>query len=169
MRVVMVEVGRNACEMELEDSLASMQHAVGGLIQAVYEPGGRNAALICNEEGKLLGLPLNRALRDEEGEIHVLHLRGTDRQRELHISYGRADCLLARTFCQAGILRQRRWSDHLRTGGGTVPIGCTLTAHRKRVPIGSLPAFWYVPSAGGTLLGLRYYSAAMICSQYAFS
>ena len=64
MRVVMVEVGRNACEMELEDSLASMQHAVGGLIQAVYEPGGRNAALICNEEGKLLGLPLNRALRD---------------------------------------------------------------------------------------------------------
>ena len=70
MRVVMVEVGRNACEMELEDSLASMQHAVGGLIQAVYEPGGRNAALICNEEGKLLGLPLNRALRDEEGEIY---------------------------------------------------------------------------------------------------
>lgn len=70
MRVVMVEVGRNACEMELEDSLASMQRAVGGLIQAVYEPGGRNAALICNEEGKLLGLPLNRALRDEEGEIY---------------------------------------------------------------------------------------------------
>ena len=70
MRVGMVEVGRKACEMELEDSLASMQRAVGGLIQAVYEPGGRNAALICNEEGKLLGLPLNRALRDEEGEIY---------------------------------------------------------------------------------------------------
>lgn len=59
MRVVMVEVGRKACEMELEDSLASMQRAVGGLIQAVYEPGGRDASLICNEEGKLLGLPLN--------------------------------------------------------------------------------------------------------------
>jgi hypothetical protein len=70
MRVVMVEVGRKACEMELEDSLASMQRAVGGLIQAVYEPGGRDAALICNEEGKLLGLPLNRALRDENGEIY---------------------------------------------------------------------------------------------------
>ena len=38
MRVVMVEVGRKACEMELEDGLASMQRAVGGLIQAVYEP-----------------------------------------------------------------------------------------------------------------------------------
>ena len=70
MRVVMVEVGRKACEMELEDSLARMQRAVGGLIQAVYEPGGRDAALICNDEGKLLGLPLNRALRDEEGEIY---------------------------------------------------------------------------------------------------
>ena len=69
MRVVMVEVGRKACEMELEDSLASMQRAVGGLIQAVYEPGGRDAALICNDEGKLLGLPLNRVLRDENGEI----------------------------------------------------------------------------------------------------
>ena len=70
MRVVMVEVGRKACEMELEDSLASMQRAVGGFIQAVYEPGGRDAALICNEEGKLLGLPLNRALRDEDGKIY---------------------------------------------------------------------------------------------------
>lgn len=70
MRVVMVEVGRKACEMELEDSLASMQRAVGGLIQAVYEPGGRDAALICNEEGKLLGLPLNRALRNEDGKIY---------------------------------------------------------------------------------------------------
>lgn len=47
-----------------------MQRTVGGLIQAVYEPGGRDAALICNEEGKLLGLPLNRALRDEDGEIY---------------------------------------------------------------------------------------------------
>lgn len=44
MRVVMVEVGRKACEMELEDGLASMQRAVGGLIQAVYEPRGRAAS-----------------------------------------------------------------------------------------------------------------------------
>lgn len=70
MRVVMVEVGRKAYEMELEDSLASMQRAVGGLIQAVYEPGGRDAALICNDEGKLLDLPLNRALRDWDGKIY---------------------------------------------------------------------------------------------------
>ena len=70
MRVVMVETGRKAYEMELENGLGSMQRTVGGLIQAVYEPGGRDAALICNEEGKLLELPLNRALRDEDGEIY---------------------------------------------------------------------------------------------------
>ena len=56
--------------MELEDSLGAMQRCVGGTIEAVYEPGGRNAALICNDEGKLLNLPLNRALRDEAGEIY---------------------------------------------------------------------------------------------------
>lgn len=70
MRIIMVEPERSPYEMELEDSLGSMQCAVGGLIQAVYEPGGRDAALICNDEGKLLELPLNRALRDKDGEIY---------------------------------------------------------------------------------------------------
>lgn len=56
--------------MELEDSLGAMRRRVGGNIEVVYEPGGRDAALICNDDGKLLGLPLNRALRDEEGEIY---------------------------------------------------------------------------------------------------
>ena len=70
MRIIMVEPERRPYEMELEDSLGAMQRCVGGTIEAVYEPGGRNAALICNDEGKLLNLPLNRALRDEEGEIY---------------------------------------------------------------------------------------------------
>ena len=70
MRIVIVEQGRKPYETELERDLESMQHCVGGDIEAVYEPGGRGAALICNDEGKLLNLPLNRALRDEEGEIY---------------------------------------------------------------------------------------------------
>ena len=40
-----------------------------GPIQAVY-PYEDPVALICNEEGKLIGLPLNRALRDDTGEIY---------------------------------------------------------------------------------------------------
>ena len=38
-------------------------------IQAVY-PYEDPVALICNEDGKFMGLPLNRALRDDTGEIY---------------------------------------------------------------------------------------------------
>ena len=47
MRIVIVEQGRKPYETELERDLESMQHCVGGTIEAVYEPGGRDAALIC--------------------------------------------------------------------------------------------------------------------------
>ena len=70
MRIIIVEGGKKPYEAELEHNLESMRRCVGGDIEAVYEPGGRDAALVCNDEGKLLGLPLNRALRDEEGEIY---------------------------------------------------------------------------------------------------
>lgn len=47
-----------------------MQRTVGGPIQAVY-PFEEPVALICHEEGKLLSLPLNRALRSPDtGEIY---------------------------------------------------------------------------------------------------
>ena len=46
-----------------------MQQVVGGYIQAIF-PVDDPVALVCNEEGKLLGLPLNRSLRDEEGDIY---------------------------------------------------------------------------------------------------
>ena len=101
--------------MELEDSLGAMQRCVGGTIEAVYEPGGRDAALICNDEGKLLGLPLNRALRDEEGEIYDV-VAG---QRELYFPDRRAGGLLAEALCQAGVLCSGKWQDNLCTGGGT--------------------------------------------------
>ena len=70
MRIIIVEGGKRPYEAEVEHDLESMRHCVGGDIEAVYEPGGRDAALICNDEGKLLNLPLNRALRDEKGEIY---------------------------------------------------------------------------------------------------
>ena len=70
MRIIIVEGGKRPYEAELEHDLESMRRCVGGNIEAVYEPGGRDAALICNDEGKLLNLPLNRALRDEEGKIY---------------------------------------------------------------------------------------------------
>ena len=54
---------------DIDAGLESMQQIVGGLIEALY-PFDEPVALICNEEGKLLNLPLNRALRDDEGNVY---------------------------------------------------------------------------------------------------
>ena len=69
MRVLKIEPGKKPEVLELEDWLEEMQKVVGGYIQVLY-PFDDPVALVCNEEGKLLGLPPNRALRDEEGEIY---------------------------------------------------------------------------------------------------
>lgn len=69
MRVVLVEPGQTARIAEIGSSLEEMQKTVGGYIQAVY-PFEETVCLVCNEEGKLQGLPLNRALRDEDNHIY---------------------------------------------------------------------------------------------------
>lgn len=69
MKILMVEPGREPRTAEINGTLREMQDMVGGLIQAVY-PFAEPVALICNDEGKLLGLPLNRALRLENGQVY---------------------------------------------------------------------------------------------------
>lgn len=69
MQVIVVEPKKKPMVQDIGSGLASMQKIVGGSIQAVY-PFDEPVALICNEEGKLLDLPLNRALRDDEGNIY---------------------------------------------------------------------------------------------------
>ena len=69
MNVLMVEPGKAPYETQIGDDLQSMQAVVGGYIQAVY-PYKEPVALICNEDGKLNRLPLNRALRDSDGDIY---------------------------------------------------------------------------------------------------
>lgn len=49
---------------ELED----MQKVVGGYIQE-YQPFDDEAAIVCNDEGKIDGLPLNRAIYSRNGEM----------------------------------------------------------------------------------------------------
>ena len=68
MRILVVEPGKKPEAKEIDGSLTSMQKIVGGTIQAIY-PWADSVALICNDEGKLLGLPLNRTLADEEGHV----------------------------------------------------------------------------------------------------
>lgn len=58
MRVLIIEPRKEPYEAEINNSLSAMQKVVGGLIQPVDID--ENATLICNEEGKLLGLEGNR-------------------------------------------------------------------------------------------------------------
>ena len=69
MQVVVVEPKKKPMVQDIGSGLESMQKIVGGSIEAVY-PFDEPVALICNEEGKLLNLPLNRALRDDEGNVY---------------------------------------------------------------------------------------------------
>ena len=77
MNVLMIEPGKAPYVTDIGNDLHSMQQAVGGYIQAVY-PYEEAVVLVCNEEGKLDGLPLNRALRDEDGDIYDIVGIGED-------------------------------------------------------------------------------------------
>ena len=69
MTVLLVQPNRYPEVVEVGTGLEDLQQAVGGNIEVTY-PFDENVGLIMNEEGKIDGLPLNRALRDEQGEIY---------------------------------------------------------------------------------------------------
>lgn len=69
IKVLIVEHGKAPYAEEISSELATLQQKVGGLIQALY-PFDDPVAVICNDEGKLLGLPWNRPLFDENGDIY---------------------------------------------------------------------------------------------------
>ena len=67
--VLVVEPEKKPYAKEISSGLSSLQHEVGGYIQAVY-PYEEPVAIICDEEAKLKGSDLNRVLRDEDGKIY---------------------------------------------------------------------------------------------------
>ena len=60
MKVVYKEPGKPAFEAEVRNDLESEQKAVGGFIECVYNED--NTIIVCNEEGKLIGM---------KGNIHL--------------------------------------------------------------------------------------------------
>ena len=78
MQVVLVEPGKAARITEIGEDLQDMQEIVGGLIQALY-PWEDPAAIVCNDEGKIMGLPLNRVLEDYDiitGTFFICGIQG---------------------------------------------------------------------------------------------
>lgn len=79
--VVIKEPGKPAWVDPLFDnSLESFQNAVGGYIECVSIGYGLGVVLVCNEEGKLLGLPFNVRLGFDDlvGTVVVCGVRGDE-------------------------------------------------------------------------------------------
>lgn len=78
MRVLLVEPGKAARPVEMKNDLHEMQQMVGGPIQALY-PWEEPVAIVCNDEGENMGLPLNRVLENYDiiaGAFFVCGIQG---------------------------------------------------------------------------------------------
>ena len=62
LTVLLVEPEKKPRVVTIPHTLEEMQKLVGGLIECIQPFTDSEVALISNEEGKLLGLPLNRAI-----------------------------------------------------------------------------------------------------------
>lgn len=69
MTVLVVEPRKPPYTAEIQVGLDGLSAAVDGPIAATY-PFGDQVALICNDEGRNMGLELNRALYDGRGQVY---------------------------------------------------------------------------------------------------
>lgn len=67
MKILVFEHLKEPYEKEIDGSLESMQQTVGGDIEIIYPFTDQELALVCDDEGKLKGLPAQRLLLDEDG------------------------------------------------------------------------------------------------------
>ena len=68
IKVLLVEPEKYPKEIVIDDSLEAMQEVVGGDIEE-YMPYDDDVAIICNEEGKMNGSELNRAVYSKDKQI----------------------------------------------------------------------------------------------------
>ena len=70
LSVLKIAPGQYPQQVEIDNDLKALQQAVGGSIGASYPFADDPVAIVYNDDGKLMGLPLNRALRDEDGQMY---------------------------------------------------------------------------------------------------
>lgn len=68
INVLLIEPGKYPKQIEIEDTLEAMQETVGGYIEE-YMPFDDEIAIVYNEEGKMNGAELNRAIYSDDKEI----------------------------------------------------------------------------------------------------
>ena len=78
--VLLVEPNKYPKMIEIDDTLEAMQGVVGGDIEE-YMPFEDEVAIVCHEEGKLIGLPPNRAVYAEPETVELTYSELADRFR----------------------------------------------------------------------------------------
>ena len=68
--VLLVKPNEHPRNVSIGAELEDLQQAVGGSIGASYPFADDPIAIVYNDDGKLMGLPLNRALWDEDGLMY---------------------------------------------------------------------------------------------------
>lgn len=76
MRAIYKKPGKAAEIIHIEDTDEALQGAVGGYFEVV--PMRRDAAIVCNEDGKLMGMPFNFGFRGDAivGPALILGMEG---------------------------------------------------------------------------------------------
>lgn len=72
MKIVYIAAGQRPEVKDIGGSLEDMKKLVDGYIEVIH-PFNDTALIVCNEEGKINGLPLNRSLlHPETGELYEI-------------------------------------------------------------------------------------------------
>lgn len=71
--VLLIEPERYPRMITIADTLEAMQELVGGHIEA-YMPFSDNVAIICNDSGKVNGLPMNRAVYADDQKEKMIDI-----------------------------------------------------------------------------------------------
>ncbi len=66
---LLIKPGEFPERVNISTDLEALQKSVGGLIEVTY-PFADEVGLICNEEGKIRGMPLNRAIFSDGGSLN---------------------------------------------------------------------------------------------------
>ena len=81
IRILYVQPGKYPEERLAANELHPLQQLVGGYMRAVYPWSKDNVALVCNDSGKVDGLPLNRCIEDYDviaGNFFICGFSGED-------------------------------------------------------------------------------------------
>lgn len=72
IKVIVAEPMKEAYVTTIKNELSELQAVVGGYIEVLPFTSEDEVCIVCNEEGKINGLPLNRGLSDPEGKLYEI-------------------------------------------------------------------------------------------------